>query len=232
MEEELCYSTVTFKAFDEEKASAPESLFTGAAHDSLSEGKVANSSIAPGNRRVVGILGLLAFLLLAALVAASAFGYIYMSKYKGALAQYVTERDANLQLMADKQELERDKAWRTRLTEEMNSTLQEILNRSSFLGQEYCQNSDGAFQCTPCPQNWIQNGSRCYFFYSANDGWKTWEESEESCKRYGAHLATVENAEEQILDFSTVHLFQKLCSVNGQQKPTAGLDVSTLLDEE
>ncbi|XP_016380128.1 C-type lectin domain family 9 member A-like isoform X1 [Sinocyclocheilus rhinocerous] len=226
MEEELCYSTVCFKPFDNQKSTVPqleESVLyaevkrkqstsqtppeTSAAerslnksvlpaHDSLTEAKYAATPIFSAYRRATVFLGLFCFLLLAALTAVSVFNYIHMSKYNNILVQHTQAKATNLQLLADKEVLERERARLTTQGEQMNGTLDFILKKSSFLVDEYCQSTGNGVQCTPCPQKWIQNGSSCYYF-NEDWPWKTWTGSQEYCEGYGAQLAIIDSVEEQ-----------------------------------
>uniref|UniRef100_A0A672RPF1 C-type lectin domain-containing protein n=1 Tax=Sinocyclocheilus grahami TaxID=75366 RepID=A0A672RPF1_SINGR len=111
-------------------------------------------------------------------------------------AQHTQAKATNLQLLADKEVLERERARLTTQGEQMNSTLDVILKKSSFLVDEYCQSTGNGVQCTPCPQKWIQNGSSCYYF-NEDWPWKTWTGSQEYCKGYGAQLAIIDSVEEQ-----------------------------------
>lgn len=227
MEEELFYSTVCFKPFDNQKSTVEVAKFeesvyaevkikrstsqtapeTSAAecsldksvlpaHDSLTEAKDATTPTFSVYRRATVILGLLCFLLLAGLTAVSVFIYIHMSKYNNILAQHIQEKATNLQLLADKEVLERERARLMTQGEQMNGTLDFILKKSRFLVDEYCQSTGNGVQCTPCFQNWIQNGSSCYYFMK-DWPWKSWTESQEYCKGYGAQLAIIDSVEEQ-----------------------------------
>ncbi|XP_016380129.1 C-type lectin domain family 9 member A-like isoform X2 [Sinocyclocheilus rhinocerous] len=224
MEEELCYSTVCFKPFDNQKSTVPqleESVLYAEvkrkqstsqtppetserslnksvlpAHDSLTEAKYAATPIFSAYRRATVFLGLFCFLLLAALTAVSVFNYIHMSKYNNILVQHTQAKATNLQLLADKEVLERERARLTTQGEQMNGTLDFILKKSSFLVDEYCQSTGNGVQCTPCPQKWIQNGSSCYYF-NEDWPWKTWTGSQEYCEGYGAQLAIIDSVEEQ-----------------------------------
>ncbi|RXN30353.1 C-type lectin domain family 9 member A-like protein [Labeo rohita] len=123
--------------------------------------------------------------------------YIHMSKYNNILAQHTKEKATNLQLLADKQVLDQERARLMTWGEQMNTTLHLILKKSYFLVDIYCQSTENGVQCTPCPKKWIQNGSSCYYFYK-DWPWKPWTESKEYCKRYGAQLAIIDSVEEQI----------------------------------
>ncbi|XP_051577956.1 C-type lectin domain family 9 member A isoform X2 [Myxocyprinus asiaticus] len=175
MEEDVCYSTVTFNASDNEKHEEKEVVIP----------------ISPSYRKATVCLGLLCFLLLSALTAISIFNYIHMSQYNTILVQFTKERAANQELLADKAAL--------------NNILDFISKQSTFLVNEYCQSTGNGVQCKPCPQNWIQNGSNCYYFHLQDDpSWRTWWNSEEFCQRFGAHLAIIDNMEEQ--EFINKHI--------------------------
>ncbi|XP_039535317.1 C-type lectin domain family 4 member A [Pimephales promelas] len=198
MEDELCYSTVTFKPFNKEKSKVRQSeesvLYAevnrkqSTSHTETTEKEAST----PIFRRASMFLGLLCFLLLAALTAVSIFCYIHMSKHNNILAQYTKEKAANLQLLADKEVLEQETARLVTQGQQMNNTLYFIIHKSSFSGDKYCQFTENGVWCTSCPQNWIQNGSSCYYFHKGNH-WNTWAESQEYCRTHGAQLAIIDS---------------------------------------
>ncbi|KAK7147270.1 hypothetical protein R3I94_009949 [Phoxinus phoxinus] len=208
MEDESCYSSVIFKPFDKEKSKVRQSdefVLYGevkrkqsseeTSHTEITE-KEASTPISLVYRRVSVFLGLLCFLLLAALTAVSIFYYIHVSKHNNILAQYTKERAANLQLLADKEVLEQETARLATQGQQMNSTLDFIIHKSSFSGDKYCQFTGNGVRCTSCPQNWIQNGSSCYYFHKGNT-WNTWTESQKYCEKYEAQLAIIDSVGEQ-----------------------------------
>lgn len=56
-------------------------------------------------------------------------------------AQFTKERDTNLLLQAEKEMLEQDRARLKTLNEQINGTLDAILQKSGFPAQQYCQSS-------------------------------------------------------------------------------------------
>ncbi|XP_052000056.1 C-type lectin domain family 9 member A [Xyrauchen texanus] len=197
MEEDVCYSTVTFNKH--EVPQSKESVLyaevtrktTSSQTTSESPEKEVVVPISPFYRQATVCLVLLCFLLLSALTAICIFNYINMSHYNTVLVQFTKERATNQELLADKAVL--------------NNILNFISKQSTFQVRKYCQYTGNGVQCKPCLQNWIQNGSNCYYFHLGDDNtWKTWNDSEIFCQSFGAHLATIDNVEEQ--EFINEHI--------------------------
>ncbi|KAK7147271.1 hypothetical protein R3I94_009949 [Phoxinus phoxinus] len=172
MEDESCYSSVIFKPFDKEKSKVRQSdefVLYGEVKRKQSSEETSHTEITD---------------------------YIHVSKHNNILAQYTKERAANLQLLADKEVLEQETARLATQGQQMNSTLDFIIHKSSFSGDKYCQFTGNGVRCTSCPQNWIQNGSSCYYFHKGNT-WNTWTESQKYCEKYEAQLAIIDSVGEQ-----------------------------------
>ncbi|XP_056617599.1 C-type lectin domain family 9 member A isoform X2 [Triplophysa dalaica] len=222
MEDEVCYSTVIFKSSDNDKTkelqsddSVPyaevkiqEIQSKSSAQqlpgkesglppqDQQSEEKEVTTSTSPSYRRATVCLGVLCILLISALTAVSILNYNHMTDSKKILTLYTEERTDNQQLLTHKELLEREIKGFTTQNEELNSNLNFILKQKNLSIEDYCQSTENGVQCKPCPKIWIQNGSSCYYFHVEHP-WKTWGESEESCKTSGAHLAIIDRVEEQ-----------------------------------
>lgn len=191
MEEELFYSTVCFKPFDNQKSTVEVAKFEESVYAEVKI-KRSTSQTAPETSAAECSLDKSVLPAHDSLTEV----YIHMSKYNNILAQHIQEKATNLQLLADKEVLERERARLKTQGEQMNGTLDFILKKSRFLVDEYCQSTGNGVQCTPCFQNWIQNGSSCYYFMK-DWPWKSWTESQEYCKGYGAQLAIIDSVEEQ-----------------------------------
>ncbi|XP_065101537.1 C-type lectin domain family 12 member A [Paramisgurnus dabryanus] len=206
MEEEVCYSTVIFKSFENDKSKelqSDDSIYAEVKKKEItseispeSSEKEVSTPISPSHRRATLVLGLLCFLLLSALTAVSILYYNHVTAYKKILTLYTEEMTVNHKLLAHNELLETEKRGLITEDEELNSTLSFILKQNTLSVEHYCQFTGNRVQCKPCPKNWIQNGSSCYYFHLGGD-WNTWTNSQKICKGFGAHLAIIDNVEEQ-----------------------------------
>ncbi|XP_062279173.1 C-type lectin lectoxin-Phi1-like [Scomber scombrus] len=62
----------------------------------------------------------------------------------------------------------------------------------------YCPIKDGNRQCEPCLDGWLNHQSSCYAVYNSwTAGQKTWEQSQEYCRRKNSDLAVIDNEDEK-----------------------------------
>ncbi|KAJ8280759.1 hypothetical protein GJAV_G00058660 [Gymnothorax javanicus] len=82
------------------------------------------------------------------------------------------------------------------------TSLAMLEEKFSYLDQ-YCPYSipSKKRKCKPCPEDWEQFGSKCYYFSTEK---KSWTDSRNACIKQGADLVVIEREEEQ--DFITKHV--------------------------
>ncbi|XP_006260702.4 C-type lectin domain family 1 member A [Alligator mississippiensis] len=79
------------------------------------------------------------------------------------------------------------------LTQQLELLQAQNLNLSETLEQLA---SSRGHTCTPCPENWLQHGENCYYYFAE---WKTWQESEALCSSLDSRFLKIESKKE--LDF-------------------------------
>uniref|UniRef100_A0A3P8NQ91 C-type lectin domain-containing protein n=1 Tax=Astatotilapia calliptera TaxID=8154 RepID=A0A3P8NQ91_ASTCA len=78
--------------------------------------------------------------------------------------------------------------------------------------------ADGEYRClTTCPDNWSEFGGRCFHYVSVQ---MTWAEAEKNCQAMKAHLASVNNAE----DNENIQKVIRAASLNATRTWIGGTD--------
>ncbi|XP_030606677.1 C-type lectin domain family 12 member B-like [Archocentrus centrarchus] len=194
MEEEVHYSTVVFrheKNKDSPKPREPRELREPkepAATSSApkTDGEAAVCSHFPF---LLVCLGILCVLLVAAIITIIYISLL-MNKQAGNLSDLTAEKQ---RLTTEKLILENKTEELRRQRDGLNWTLEVILKFDSFPVKDYCPGRT----CQPCMKDWILYENHCYFFYSKDPPWKTWEQSRSFCKNTSADLVVIDNLQEQ-----------------------------------
>ncbi|XP_072280917.1 natural killer cells antigen CD94-like [Pyxicephalus adspersus] len=81
-------------------------------------------------------------------------------------------------------------------------SLENEISQGKELQMNSTQPSAGCFLC---PNGWLRHRMSCYFFSSGKE-YRTWNESQETCVRMGAHLLVIEDHEqEEFINNSSRH---------------------------
>ncbi|XP_054478103.1 C-type lectin domain family 12 member B-like isoform X2 [Anoplopoma fimbria] len=199
MEEQIIYSTVIFRnggAAPNEKKEDPKNESEVKPKEAAAAVPKADDQAAEGSR--FGVL-VACFGILCVLLAASISVIIYFSFV-------MKDQSANLNnLTAENELLIVERRYLSRVTDNLNWTLEVILKFKSFPVNDFCPNK----HCQPCRKHWILFQEKCYMFYNIFP-WKTWQESRKFCQDSAADLVVVDNLHEQeFISNRTKYYFDK-----------------------
>ncbi|XP_060905961.1 C-type lectin domain family 4 member M-like [Labrus mixtus] len=194
MEEQLTYTTVTFKARNEvstlEKPNELEIIYD--------EIKVKEQT---GRRKawlclpshlVAAALGIICVVLASYIIILKIQFYTIMSER---LREKNNLTALSQQLWSEKDDLQRKTQELTRERDGLNWTLGVIMEYETFPVNTFCLQN----VCKPCLDNWVLFQSNCYLFRNSESSWKwsTWIKSQEECQKFTADLVVIESQEEQ-----------------------------------
>ncbi|KAL2084384.1 hypothetical protein ACEWY4_019902 [Coilia grayii] len=205
MEDEVCYSSVSFVKSEEIKPREEQSVETQSEETVYTEVKKtgiqaepspsqtpADDGPLPGRprcHRAVVALGLLTAALLSALVALVAYLQL----------RYEDASIANQRLHLKMVQLQQEKETLRMERDHLSMTLGVIFQFSDFPVDHYCPISGNSTQdrkCSrPCKEGWVYYQSSCYQFICSDDFY--WEDSKNHCNKSGAHLVIIDTKEEQ-----------------------------------
>ncbi|CAJ1062860.1 CD209 antigen-like protein D isoform X2 [Xyrichtys novacula] len=100
-----------------------------------------------------------------------------------------------VQLMSERDDMQRQTRELTREMDGLNWTLGVIMKYKSFPVDTFCPQK----VCKPCRDDWVLFQSSCYLFTKLvhSSDWKRWAESREECQKLNADLVVIESEEEQ-----------------------------------
>nr|XP_046254658.1 natural killer cells antigen CD94-like isoform X2 [Scatophagus argus] len=205
MEEEVSYSTVTFKngqppketkdgltVYAEVKPKAPASASHGEAAAKHSH-----------SHWWVVCLGILSFFLVVSIGLAVHFDML-LTRKRGKVNEVI---DENQQLYLINRRLQTEMKKLNNVIDNLNWTLNFILEYDTFPVNEFCPEK----KCQPCRKDWIMFQEKCYLFYDKEPRWKQWEESRKFCQSRSADLVVVDTLQEQeFLSNHTEFYYDKL----------------------
>lgn len=109
--------------------------------------------------------------------------------------QNFTLTEENLQLWSEKAALERIKEDLIRERNQLNWTVEVILDYEEFPVKKHCPQK----VCKPCLDDWLLFQSNCYLFAKSrySNKWETWERSRNDCRAKHADLVVINSQKEQ-----------------------------------
>ncbi|KAM6995275.1 secretory phospholipase A2 receptor-like [Tautogolabrus adspersus] len=199
MEEEITYSTVAFKhSGSAQREKKEESTI-------YSEVKPKGPAAAPPNVETAGrsklhvlvvCLGILSVLLVTS-ISGIVYITVVMNKQKASLSDLKAEIQ---QLKTERRVFENETQRMSRVTDNLNWTLEAILKFDTFPVNDFCPDK----KCQPCQQGWIPFQGKCYLFYNETRYWKTWKGSRTYCQKKASDLVVINSLQEQ--EFISRHI--------------------------
>ncbi|XP_048837198.1 C-type lectin domain family 4 member E-like [Brienomyrus brachyistius] len=110
---------------------------------------------------------------------------------------YVTLQDMKNKLISEKNNYQQQCSSLQKDKDEIQENYDALLSKLPLV-QNYCHPTEKGRVCDPCPQDWKEHNTKCYYFSTSV---ATWSESQNNCRKQAAHLVTVNSEEEQ--DFIT-----------------------------
>nr|XP_020500184.1 C-type lectin domain family 12 member B-like [Labrus bergylta] len=200
MEEENNYSTVVFNhSGSPGKENKEESTIYSVVKPKEPTAAISNVESAGRSRLhvLVVCLGILSVLLVTS-ISAIIYITVVMNKQKASLSDLKAEIQ---QLKTERGVFENETQKLSRVTDNLNRTLEAILKFDTFPVNDFCPEK----KCQPCPKGWILFQGKCYLFFNGESrNWKQWQESRTYCQNRASDLVVISSLQEQ--EFISKHI--------------------------